>query len=50
MHELVPGFHPAAAGCKCEVSVAEPDWSRVLDGHTGSTDGSIGPVPQQGVS
>ena len=32
------------------LSRSEPDWCRILEGHPGSTDGSIGPVPKLGVS
>ena len=32
------------------LSRSEPDWRRILEGHPGSTDGSIGPVPKLGVS
>ena len=32
------------------LSRREPDRRRILEGHPGSTDGSIGPVPKLGVS
>ena len=32
------------------LSRSEPDRRRILEGHPGSTDGSIGPVPKLGVS
>ena len=52
-HELVPGHGGGGSIRQLQIQVrslsrGEPDWSRVLDGYTGSTDSSIGPVPQQG--
>ena len=46
MHEPGPGLQVQMRA----LSRSEPDWRRILEGHPGSTDGSIGPVPKLGVS